>query len=250
MKKRGKKVGVILGAIFLLSICMLGKQVGTRMYKEQEIERYAKANGISISEYPEELIKLYERNPDTKDFVLGYPKNKKVKQKIDLSAYKHCKTVPLLMQWDQSWGYTKYAGNLMGLSGCGPTCLSMVLLYIKGEVDMNPKAVAEYATKHGYALDGTGTQWSLFTEGAKKLGLDVTELSLDEDRIVKNLEVGNPIICTMGPGDFTTTGHFIVLTGYTNGKIKINDPNSYKNSKKLWKYDDIAGQIKNLWVYR
>ena len=53
----------------------------------------------------------------------------------------------------------------------------------------------------------------------------------------------------MGPGDFTTTGHFIVMTGLTdNNKIMINDPNSKKNSKKLWEYDDIYEQIRNLWV--
>ena len=54
----------------------------------------------------------------------------------------------------------------------------------------------------------------------------------------------------MGPGDFTTTGHFIVLTGTKNGMICINDPNSVKNSEKLWDYEQIKGQIKNIWVIR
>ena len=54
----------------------------------------------------------------------------------------------------------------------------------------------------------------------------------------------------MGPGDFTTTGHFIVLSGCEDGLIKINDPNSYANSEKLWSYEEIADQIRNLWVIR
>ena len=54
----------------------------------------------------------------------------------------------------------------------------------------------------------------------------------------------------MGPGDFTSTGHFIVLTGYKDGKISVNDPNSHKNSEKLWSYEDIKDQIMNLWVIR
>lgn len=53
-----------------------------------------------------------------------------------------------------------------------------------------------------------------------------------------------------GSGDFTLKGHFIVMTGIENGKIKINDPNSFKNSNKLWDYDDIYKQINNLWVMR
>ena len=62
------------------------------------------------------------------------------------------------------------------------------------------------------------------------------------------MEAGNPIICVMGPGDFTTTGHFIVMTDYVDGKIKINDPNSPIRSNKLWDCDLIKDQIRNLWV--
>lgn len=78
----------------------------------------------------------------------------------------------------------------------------------------------------------------------------LVEIPLDESRIIRNLEVGNPIICVVGPGDFTTTGHFIVMTEYIDGKIKINDPNSRKRSNQLWEYADIEDQIINLWVCR
>ena len=55
----------------------------------------------------------------------------------------------------------------------------------------------------------------------------------------------------MGPGDFTTTGHFIVLTGVdSNGDIIVHDPNSIKRSKKRWSIDDIMKQTKNLWSYQ
>lgn len=87
-------------------------------------------------------------------------------------------------------------------------------------------------------------------EGAQKLGIDSTELPLDKQRVINNLEVGNPVVCIMGPGDFTKKGHFIVMTGIENGKIKINDPNSIENSNKLWNFDDISSQINNLWAMR
>ena len=83
-----------------------------------------------------------------------------------------------------------------------------------------------------------------------KLGLDVTEIPLVEKRIKDNLEVGNPIICAMGRGDFTATGHYIVLIGLEDGKFIVNDPNSVENSQKLWSYEQIQGQIRNLWVIR
>lgn len=86
--------------------------------------------------------------------------------------------------------------------------------------------------------------------GRKRAGFDVTEIPLDEERVIANLEVNNPIVAVMGPGDFTTTGHFIVLTGYENGKIKVNDPNNRENSEKLWEFDRIQSQIRDLWVFR
>ena len=55
----------------------------------------------------------------------------------------------------------------------------------------------------------------------------------------------------MGPGDFTTSGHFVVLTGVdSDGKITVNDSNSKKNSNKTWKIDDLMSQIRDLWVYQ
>ena len=55
----------------------------------------------------------------------------------------------------------------------------------------------------------------------------------------------------MGPGDFTTTGHFIVLVGVDDrGEIMIRDPNSKKNSNKTWALEDLMPQIRNLWSYR
>ena len=76
----------------------------------------------------------------------------------------------------------------------------------------------------------------------------MTEIPLVEKRIFDNLEAGNPIICAMGKGDFTTSGHYIVLVGTENGLIRVNDPNSYENSETLWSYEQIEGQIRNLWV--
>ena len=158
--------------------------------------------------------------------------------------------MPLLLQWDERWGYGEYAGELMGLSGCGPTCLSMVCIQLLQDASYTPQYVAVFALENGYAVKGNGSAWSLISEGGKKLGLDVTEIPLDEGRIIRNLEVGNPIICVMGPGDFTTSGHFIVLTEYADGYVKVNDPNSPTRSQKPWKLTDIMPQMNNLWVCR
>ena len=214
------------------------------------VREFAKQNGLSLSEWPEELLDLLEKNPEAQEFVLNYPIKKDLDPEIDLTEYLDSSDVPLLLQWDERWGYSQYAGKLMGLSGCGPTCLSMVCLYLLDYASYTPQYIAQFATENGYSVSGNGSSWTLISEGGEKLGLDVTEIPLDENRIIRNLEVGNPIICVMGPGFFTSTGHFIVMTEYEDGYVKVNDPNSPNRSEQTWKLTEVMEQIRNLWVCR
>lgn len=215
---------------------------------ELKVKAFAEDNGLFYSEYPESLIALLERNPETEKFVLEYPLYEG--GAYDLSEYEDLDVVPLFMQWDQRWGYEIYGSDVIGLTGCGPTCLAMVGYYLTGDERFTPEQVAEFAWENGYYAKGYGSSWTLISEGGVKLGLDVTEIPLVKKRMTDNLEVGNPIIMAMGPGDFTTSGHYIVLTGLQDGKFVVNDPNSHANSKKLWSYEELEPQIRNLWVIR
>lgn len=201
-----------------------------------------------LSSLPENIRELYENNPDTKDFVFSYNELKGTKSKVDLSEYRKAEEVPLFMQWDKRWGYMDYSGDCVAISGCGPVCLSMVAFYLTGDEDMSPDKIVEFAIENNYYFEGQGSLWTLISEGGKKLGINIEELPLNENIIIANLENGKPIICVMGKGDFTSTGHFIVMRKYDNGKIWVNDPNSYENSEKDWEYSKIKSQIKNLWA--
>lgn len=216
----------------------------------QTVQAFAREQGLTLGDWPEDLLVLLDKNPETEEFVLQYPLKKDSRPTYDLSDCLNSTQMPLLLQWDERWGYGEYAGELMGISGCGPTCLSMVCIQLLQDASYTPQYVAAFAEENGYAVKGNGSAWALISEGGEKLGLDVTEIPLDEGRIIRNLEVGNPIICVVGPGDFTTSGHFIVLTEYTDGYVKVNDPNSPARSQKLWKLTDIMPQMNNLWVCR
>lgn len=213
----------------------------------QKVWRYAKEHKIDFEEYPASLIELLEKNPETEQFVLEYPLAKDKTYSVDPSTISR-ESVPLFLQWDQRWGYLTYGNDPAGLTGCGPVCLSMAAFYLTGSADMTPDKIIPFALENGYYVSGVGSSWTLISEGGVKLGLQVTELPLVEGWIYDHLKEGRPIICAMGPGDFTATGHFIVLTGYEDGLLRINDPNSIQNSEKLWSYAEICLQIKNLWV--
>ena len=241
--KRFLICGMLLAILVITGILGYGYATTNPLIREFALE-----NNILITQWPKELVALLDKNPETKDFVLNYPLRKDASPEIDLSECIDTDDVPLLFQWDQRWGYDRYAGELMGLSGCGPTCLSMVCLYLLDDPIYTPQYVAEFSKENGYSVDGNGSAWTLISKGGVELGLDVTEIPLDENRIVRNLEVGNPIICVVGPGDFTSTGHFIIMTGYEDGFVSVNDPNSNARSEQLWDLKTVMSQIRNLWV--
>lgn len=237
-------------AMFLVLIAMLTHlqelqsviaHIGGGVLTEKSLEKQG---------YPESLIALYGRNEEARQFVLDY-KTRDDDAAIDVSSDVTDGKIPLFLQWDERWGYRSYGGDFLAVTGCGPTSLSMVYIGLTGDVSMNPYEMAKRAEKEGYYVAGSGSAWDMMTGLAAELGLSAKELGLDADRIKTNLKKGNPIICIMGPGDFTTAGHYIVLTGVADdGTIFVNDPNSKKNSEKTWDVDRLMSQMKNLWVYQ
>lgn len=52
------------------------------------IKNYADENGYTLSDYPQSLVDLLNRNKETKEFVLNYPKYKDKHFKINMKEYK------------------------------------------------------------------------------------------------------------------------------------------------------------------
>ena len=194
------------------------------------------------------MIEDYALYPEAREFILNYPLEKDKEHTPDISWADRSNGVPLFMQFDERWGYTEYGFTVGGISGCGPTCLSMVAYYLTGDTDYTPAYMMEFATEDGHVGQNGGTQWTLFSKGAKNLGFKVEELPLLESTLVKRLEQGIPVVISVGPGDFTQNGHYVVLVGYKDGKIKVNDPFSKANSEKEYTYAQLEPQIRNLWA--
>ena len=238
--------------IFLATAILISAVVMIRLvtYHPSETERmvqaYAREQGVSFNKYPKSLIELLERNPETEEFVLNYPFREETP--IDMAEFDRTDGVPLMMQWDARWGYMTYGSGFVANTGCGPLCLSMAGWYLTGDEQFSPDKVITFAAENGYTTKNSGSKWTLISQGGPALGLKVTELPLVEKKITNYLKAGEIIIAVMGPGDFTTTGHYIVLTGMKDGQLQINDPNSQANSEKTWPYETFAAQVRNLWL--
>lgn len=157
--------------------------------------------------------------------------------------------VPSLYQTDPAWSQEPYAGGTIEKNGCGPTCLAMVYVALTGSTDMGPVEMAAFSERGGYVTDGM-TAWALMSEGASQLGLVSRELAANEPTVRAELEAGRPVICSVRPGDFTTTGHFIVLAGLAeDGGVVVRDPNSAERSSHTWELGRVLGQCANLWSF-
>lgn len=222
-----------------------------------DLKDYSKTSSLASkiyknrNQYSDALLTAYLNNPEMEDFIAGYldANLPQYAAQTGFTSQELQEQFPLFLQWDKRWGYVSYGGSIIGLSGCGPTCLSMVLVSLTGQSDKTPADIARFSEENGYYVEGSGTSWSLMTTGAASLGLYARELSLDESVMKSSLDANHPIICSMGPGDFTTQGHFIMIYGYDDNGFLVNDPNCIARSDKSWDFDTLRGQIKNLWAY-
>lgn len=212
--------------------------------KLKRVELTAKQKG-----YPDSVIELLEKNKETVDFVENYEDKKDIPAADNIGENYVEGQIPHLLQWDERWGYATYGTSIVAVSGCGPTCMAMVAAGLNKDPSITPAKVAVYGTENHYVDEDNNTYWAFMREAGSNWNLSCYEGVLTEEQVSAELAAGHPIICSVGPGDFTQNGHFIVLTGYDNGIVKVNDPFSQKNSDASWVFADIADQIKAMWVY-
>lgn len=219
----------------------------------QQLDEHPEAAYVlrNLDLYPEEVLVFVTRFPEAMRFAAGYPDymSTGVRQEIDLTGEVEQGAMPSLIQWDPRWAYYPYGEGMVGYSGCGPTCLSMVSIYLTGYHDNDPLTVATFAADNGYYAKGSGSAWTLMSNASVNFGVVGKELPLDENKVISSVEEGKPVILAMGPGIFTDNGHFIVIYGHDENGFLIRDPNSPENTAKHWLWEDIKSQIRNLWVF-
>lgn len=213
---------------------------------------------LNREDYPDWLVEYMVNHEEVINWGVDYPeymtKSEEELEEVALEpieqSYEERNNIPMLFQWDKRWGYLSYGSGQIAIEGCGPVCLSMAAIGVTGDGSITPKVVADFSMENGYYVEGQGTGWNLMSDGAEEMGLSSYQITEWKTYAIKEqLEAGNPIICSMGPGDFTTQGHFIVLVKLNeDGTVMVNDPNSLKNSEKSWEISVLLEQIKGMWA--
>lgn len=150
----------------------------------------------------------------------------------------------LYMQTNPKWKNVDYSvrgeKTDIGESGCGPTCMAMVIATLKDK-SVTPAETAKWSLEHGFKAVNQGTYYSYFAPQGKAYGIDVRQLNgvnlykknnavakKCHDEALAEIKKGNLVIACMGKGRWTRSGHFVLWYGIESGNALINDPYNTK----------------------
>lgn len=164
-------------------------------------------------------------------------------------------------QTDSKWGTMKYAvdgeNSTIKSAGCGPTAMADVLAAIISPY-VDPITCASWARMKGYKVYKSGTSYNYPVAQGAAYGLKVRRLNTANiygnsgnavhNEALKELQNGNWLIACMGKGIWTNSGHYIVVYGYQNGKVYINDPASSVANRACNTWDVFKSQVKYYWA--
>ena len=131
-------------------------------------------------------------------------------------------------------------------SGCGVSSMAMIATYYEKDASYTPVVMNSYSTKwKTCGGGGTGTKIDFFRKMSKELKYNYIPLNKSDkvtpNMVISHLLQGHLIIARMGPGTFTSGGHYIVLAGVRPDKrqVYVYDPNNrtnvgYRHSGNGW----------------
>lgn len=172
----------------------------------------------------------------------------------------------LYYQTDRRWADVDYSAKgestTIGRSGCGPTCMAMVIA-TWADRNVTPVEACAWALSHGYKAVNQGTYYSYFKPHGAAYGIQAEQLNGANlrnlsakaaapyheaaERAVRN---GDLVICCMGPGLWTSGGHFILLWDVQGDTAYINDPASSKTARTRGSLKRLRDEVKYYFICR
>lgn len=159
-------------------------------------------------------------------------------------------------QYDARWGRKNYNGSSSySAAACGPTSCANILYAI--DPTITPVTTGNYMKKHGYAIRNQGTAWNGIPSCLKAFGArDVRQVDKMAD-VFSLMAKGYVGVFLFRKGTksgvtWTTSGHYIAVTGYkhANGKhyIRTFDSGGRKHDGWYCYETQMQGLIPRIWL--
>lgn len=152
--------------------------------------------------------------------------------------------VTYFYQAGEDWADQPYGTDTIGPYGCGPTVMAMAVASLT-DTDTDPAAMAAWAVEHGYWARQSGSYHSIVIGTSRSFGITAEAFSSRDVKDMRRaLREGNMLVALVGPGHFTTGGHFILIRGTTlSGDVLVADPNSPERSLMTWDPQIILDEL-------
>lgn len=134
--------------------------------------------------------------------------------------------IPLILQKDAKWRSIPYGNTTtrqLGENGCAIVSLAMVHSALS-KSEKTPQDILDWSKQHYYVAN-QGTSWEIFHEFAQEFNYQFYNFGNDFYTAMQAVQDGDIIIASVNPGYFTETGHILVIRGYQDGRVYVNDPN-------------------------
>ena len=161
------------------------------------------------------------------------------------------------------WPYSNYNENTnIGASGCGPTAMAMVIATWV-DPSVTPVTTCQWSLDNGYKATGNGTYQSYFVPQAAAYGLECYRVNTSSLQYMSSanaakyhqeahdaVDEGHLVICLMGKGLWTSSGHFILWYSNDGDDVLINDPASTKAARLRNTFAKLKSEVRYYWVVK
>lgn len=154
-------------------------------------------------------------------------------------------TLTYYNQSDARWANYLYGGSdPLAAYGCGPTALAMLVNSFT-EHTCQPPDIAAWAADNHYWSAGYGTKHEFIPDCANAFGLKAYSFqNYTVEGLLAELRSGHVIVALMGPGHFSDSGHFIIITDdWSGNQVRVADPARLERTQTAWDAQIILDEM-------
>ena len=144
----------------------------------------------------------------------------------------HQRFPEVMVYLQQDFFFAPFGSRMIGQNGCGITTFAMLATYMTDSYQTPPVMAVQYGEY--YDEETHGTNGDLFLHAPCQMGFYLDKVSFDLEEVIQALKDGKIVISRQEKGDFTSSGHYILIQHYNeeDGTFQVRDSNVYNYGSK------------------